>query len=393
MSRSHSFHLVSSILIACLTCMHTLSAQDNNDKFIEFGGQLSSYGLYAPDYDNYTILGGRYIPELDIRLFNNGNASVDCQFSVDLYGYVGYQDNNQFLHYGKISPYRAWVRYRTEKLELRAGLQKIDFGSASILRPLQWFNSNDPRDPLNITNGVWAILGKYYWLDNTNLWLWCLSLNDDYRGIDILNSDKYLPEFGGRLQTPIPSGEIAISYNHRWADAKKFAESLTGETDLSIDPVQEDKIGLDAKWDITVGVWFEATYTYLHRPLFYLQHQEALNIGVDYTFATGNGLNASMEHLFYSYDENAYALKNLKNITAARVSYPVSLFDNLSLMTLYAWESGKIFGFLSYKHSFKQLSLYTNLYYTPNIDISFLERSYYFIGKGMGIQIMLVYNH
>jgi hypothetical protein len=74
------------------------------------------------------------------------------------------KDFNSFSSNGDIKPYRLWARYSTSQLEIRAGLQKINFGSANILRPLMWFDQMDPRDPLQLTDGVWGILGRYYTL-------------------------------------------------------------------------------------------------------------------------------------------------------------------------------------------------------------------------------------
>jgi len=55
-----------------------------------------------------------------------------------------------------------WIRLSTKQFELRAGLQKINFGSATLLRPLMWFDKIDPRDPLQLTDGVYALLARYY---------------------------------------------------------------------------------------------------------------------------------------------------------------------------------------------------------------------------------------
>ena len=62
------------------------------------------------------------------------------------------------------------------------GLQKINFGSAVLLRPLMWFDSLDPRDPLQLTDGVYAVLLRYYFPNNANLWAWALYGNDSPKG-------------------------------------------------------------------------------------------------------------------------------------------------------------------------------------------------------------------
>jgi len=53
-------------------------------------------------------------------------------------------------------------------------LQKINFGSATLFRLLMWFDRIDPRDPLKLTDGVYGLLLRYYFHNNTNIWLWGL---------------------------------------------------------------------------------------------------------------------------------------------------------------------------------------------------------------------------
>ena len=51
--------------------------------------------------------------------------------------------NKEIEIQSSIDPYRIWLRYQINKWEFRAGLQKIDFGVAQLLRPIQWFNQID----------------------------------------------------------------------------------------------------------------------------------------------------------------------------------------------------------------------------------------------------------
>ena len=81
-----------------------------------------------------------------------------------------------------IEPYRVWFRYQIKNWEFRVGLQKIDFGVAQLLRPIQWFNQIDPRDPLGLTNGVRGLLIRHYFKNNSNLWVWGLYGNEKQRG-------------------------------------------------------------------------------------------------------------------------------------------------------------------------------------------------------------------
>ena len=89
------------------------------------------------------------------------------------------------------------------------------------------------------------------------------------------------PEFGGRFQHPVPRGEIGLSYHHRTVNTTSFSGLET------LDGITENKYGVDAKWDVTVGLWFEATYSKKSKNIGLLTHQSLLNIGSDYTFSNG----------------------------------------------------------------------------------------------------------
>ena len=111
------------------------------------------------------------------------------------------------------------MKFSGDQFEVRAGLQKINFGSASMLRPLMWFDQIDPRDPLQLTDGVYVLLGRYYFLNNANIWVWALYGNDSRKGWEQIPSLKKVPEFGGRLQLPVSHGELGTTYHYRVADA------------------------------------------------------------------------------------------------------------------------------------------------------------------------------
>lgn len=122
-----------------------------------------------------------------------------------------------------------------------------------MIRPLMWFDKIDPRDPLQLTDGVWGILGRYYFLNNANLWGWVLYGNEDAKTWEIGNTSQRQPEWGGRFQTPVPRGEMGLSFHHRLSDTINL-DTLISLNDL----VPENRIGLDGKWDVGVGLWFEA---------------------------------------------------------------------------------------------------------------------------------------
>ena len=159
-----------SILILALAITSTLAGSDS--LFVK--GQLS---LYSHLNTNNTLplwMGGRYIPQLNYAFRMPQVRMIDLEASVNTYGNWGVAvgDSNHFSQ--ALKPYRMWARYSSKQFEFRVGLQKINFGSATLLRPLMWFDQIDPRDPLQLTDGVWGIRARYYFMNNANIWLWGL---------------------------------------------------------------------------------------------------------------------------------------------------------------------------------------------------------------------------
>ena len=370
-----------------LMILFSMSLSSSGQAKLEFDGQLSLYGNYNPDSDLDVLLGGRYLPELNLKLPLKNGRAFDFQAAANIYGaYITYPFDSSWSD-GNIKAYRAWSRYTTEQFELRVGLQKIDFGSAMILRPLQWFDEIDPRDPLKFTNGVYAALARYYFLNNANIWIWGLYGNENSRGFELLKSQENVPEFGGRIQYPIPRGEVAFTYHHRVGDASDY--SFLGAEE----EIPENRFGLDGKWDLIVGLWFEASYTQKTKNLGLLTHQSYSTLGTDYTFGLGNGLNVVVEHLISALDKEAFEFSYVTNTTAAILSYPLSMYDNISIINSYSWDMNAYSFFLNYEHQYKHFTGYIMAYYNPDVQQNLLENNVETTFTGPGLRLMLVYNH
>ena len=153
--------------IAILTiCLSKWSYAQHRDSLI-FGGQASVWINYNPDKKLSLHSGVRYIPQVNYAI-NNGNRKLDFELSLNLNAGAGIRPFDSIKGNADVKPYRAWMRYSGKQFDLRLGLQKINFGSAQMLRPLMWFDQVDPRDPLQMTDGVWGLLGRYYFLNNPN---------------------------------------------------------------------------------------------------------------------------------------------------------------------------------------------------------------------------------
>ncbi len=355
---------------------------------LKFNGQVSTWTGLNAGSDLPVLAGGRYLPEVSFGVGRQDTSYFDAELSVNAFANSQFQPFDTFLNSSGLRPYRAWVRYSTAQWEVRAGLQKINFGSASILRPMMWFDQIDPRDPLQLTNGVYGVLGRYYFTNNANIWLWGLYGNEARKGWEQTLTVKTQPEFGGRVQIPVPKGEMALTYHHR------TAQSLNLPFDsLRLGEIPENRIGIDGKWDVGVGLWFEASYISKRKFVGSLTHQGLFNLGIDYTFGLGNGLNVMAEQLITAYDEEAVAFENPSTLTAATLSYPLGFYDNLTGVIYYDWAGKNLFTFVNYSHQFKLLSLNLIGYWNPNNTQIIQQDEGANTFTGRGFQVMLVYNH
>jgi hypothetical protein len=370
------------ILIICASV--SLKAQDS----LRFSGQFSSWMNLNLSTDLPLWAGARYIPQIDYGISTKSKQLFDTELSVNLSGTAGLRPFDSLNANGVIKPYRAWIRYSGDQFEIRLGLQKLNFGSALMLRPLMWFDQIDPRDPLQLTSGVWGLLGRYYFLNNANAWLWVLYGNKERTGWELMKTNSRIPELGGRIQLPVPSGEIAFTYNHRLADSRETPGTVIADA-----RIPEDRFGFDAKWDLKAGLWIEGSLTHKYLDLGFLTNQLILNAGADYTFGIGNGIYAAAEHLVITYDKKPFAFSQPAHFTLVTLSYPAGLLDKISTIFYYGWRDNNIYSFISWQRQFDKVSLYLMAYWNPEIYQLAAQYSSQAVYAGKGIQVMFVFNH
>ena len=360
-----------------------LAGQDS----LRISGQLSSW-INLNSANDLPLWGGvRYLPQLNFSGDKNKRGRFDTEVSANIYGTAGIHPFDSLYTTGRIKPYRAWVRYSSDQFELRMGLQKINFGSASMLRPLMWFDQIDPRDPLQLTDGVWGLLARYYFMNNANIWLWGLYGNKDVKGWEIIPVNRKIPEFGGRVQLPVPKGEIAFTYHHRVADSRS-TDAIT-----AFEKIPENRFGFDAKWDLKTGIWVEGSYSSKAKDIGMLTNELAINAGLDYTFSVGNGLYVAYEQLVASYYEKAFSFTNAINFSLLSVSYPIGVFDKISSIIYYNWNDKTVYTFLNWQKQFDNIIFYVMGYWNPEIFLLPTQESTHNLFAGRGIQLMFVFNH
>jgi len=362
------------------------------------GGMLSGSALIRLDEPFRALFNIRAIPELKFSLPAGPRLTFDGELSanawVDYSVIPSYNDRGGHID---LAPYRAWLRLSTSRFEARLGLQKLSFGSATLFRPLMWFDSLDPRDPLQLTDGVYGLLLRYYFAGNANVWAWGLYGNGDRRGFDVAPPDKKTPEFGGRVEIPLfKIGEIGATYHHRKAEVGLLSASLAPSLDLAsplpVPPVPEDRFGFDGKLDLGVGVWFEGTLVHQHLPLSPLPYQRALTLGLDYTFALGRGLTAVAEHFRLASSARAFSAGDGFSFTALLLRYPMGLLDQLSGIFYYDWENRDIYRFLSWTHTTDALTFSAIVFWNPAELAIYGVRPGSTSFAGTGLELLLAYH-
>jgi hypothetical protein len=342
------------LLIPFLVCLNAMASDKDS---VNFQSQISFAGLYNPSATS-GFVNARAIPQLDyLRDFSEDRRiSAEVSANVNLNTDLAPSSLNVAASTGL---YRAWVRFSTQRNEIRAGLQQLNFGSATLLRPLQWFDGLNPTDPLRMTEGVWGVLDRVYFKNNSTLWLWWLYGNKDSRVWDPVQLKYNLPEFGFRFQQPVPRGELALSVNHR-SIQMNLGTSLESRYSLM-------KVGLDGKWDLGPGIWFEDSYTFTSMESPIKSGWNLLTVGADLTPEGLDGLSFTAEHLLSTNFSNAMTSVN-SNFSALMATWPINMISRLSGIVLYSWESGYLFRYLTYSADFDKSSFYLIVFWNPNVN-------------------------
>ncbi|MFB0566629.1 MAG: hypothetical protein ACETWK_13260 [Candidatus Aminicenantaceae bacterium] len=335
------------------------------------------------------MIGLRYIPTFSLIKTFEKDFTLDLEFSLNAYGTARFHAVDDIRTDGEIDPYRFWFRFATSQFEARIGLQKINFGSAMMLRPLMWFDRIDPRDPLQLTDGVYGLLIRYYFLNNANIWFWGLLGNEEAKGWEVLTSAKDIPEFGGRIQIPLGNGEAAVTYHHREIETKGLVQPIA----LDSSRIPENRFALDGKWDIGVGIWFEAAMVHQNTQALPYPWQRAFNVGLDYTLGWGNGLNVMGEHFVMTASQEAWDSGETVEFSALALNYPLGLLDILTGIFYFDWNNDDLYSFFRWQRTYDRWSIHVMTFWNPERFEIYQVHGDNNLFAGRGFQIMIVYNY
>ena len=381
--------LLLSLVSVCIAATGHTSEQGSAEQAAErarplqydLSGQLSVWTMETRDRGSWWNNSGlRYIPQLSVKMPLSEESFVDLEVSAD--SYVAHLSGDEDRD-PEAELYRLKLRYARPQMEARIGLQKINFGPAYLLRPLRWFDQVDPRDPLQLTQGVWGLRLRYDAMNNASLWLWALYGNDDPKGYEVVATSPDAPEAGFRYQHPVPHGEAAVTFHTRRVDAPipNAEESM------------EYRLGLDGRWDVGVGIWFESALQHQDGSDLPYPWQKMITVGMDYTLGVGNGLHVLGEHMDTAFSEEALQWDEDFQVSAVSLSYSLGFFDSLMAIGYYAWDTKEHYLYLGWQRTYDDLIIQLSGFHYPESSESEAGMAQSALGAGYGAQLMLIYDH
>jgi hypothetical protein len=357
---------------------------------ITWQGQASGWLTGNHRNSLISLAGFRYIPDFFFEKTLTGQLHADAEISFNTFITGNFNDWENPGIEGKFKPYRLWARLSGNQVEARIGLQKINFGSALLFRPLMWFDRIDPRDPLQLTDGVYGLLFRYYFQNNTNIWLWGLYGNNEPKGWEVAPTEDNGIEFGGRFQIPIFTGEAGISYHHRIAD---FSQVASFSSALTEDHVSENRLAFDGKWDVEIGLWFEVAIVQRNIDIALMKHQRLCTIGSDYTFSINNGLHVLSEFFNYQNSDKILGSGEGSSFSGLSADYPLGLLDKILGIYYYDWMNHNNYLWLNWQRTYDNWIFYLIGFFNPETVRLNQTQTGSNVFSGNGFQIMVVFNH
>jgi hypothetical protein len=218
---------------------------------------------------------------------------------------------------------------------------------------------------------------------NASLWFWGLYGNDETKGYEMLATPDDEMEFGGRMQVPVSSGEAALTFHRRTVSAPSpHAEDFP-----------EYRYGLDGRWDIEIGLWFEAVFTQQKSEFMPFEWRHMVTLGGDYTLPFGNGLHILFEHTAVDAATRPLEWEEDSHVSGLMIGYPMGLMDRLTAIGFYYWEEEEYSQFLSWQRAWDRFTLEVSAFHYPGGGDSVSPWKAGASGVGSGGQLVLIFNH
>ena len=358
---------------------------------VRWEGQASVWGI-ANDTDSINAqLAAHYITGLGIERRFGPSVSADIYTSA--HAYLESHFNHGHLSRGSeevsdVELYRCYARLTLSNSDLRIGLQRLNFGSAVLLRPLRWFDGLDPRDPMRFSEGVYGILLRTFLNNNANLWLWGLYGNDEVKGWEILPTTDRRVEWGGRLQYPIYAGELAFTYHQRAVDMSRL---LRPGLPAPADSPTEHRYAFDMRWDIEIGLWSEFVVVDRNGQFPLSRWQRFINLGADYTIGIGNGIRVTGEYFEVGEPPEPLGSSNPEQLVAGSIDYVLGIADGVRCILYRDLSRRDSYTTIAWTHTLDNWQFSLNGFWNPTASFLDYDSGNMMIGKG--IQITATFNH
>lgn len=379
-------HIQSFVLcVIAITMAETVRSQTE-----ELHGQASGWVLGNPGNSPSSQMGLRYIPDFVAEQSLGDGLDANMELSLNAFETARYAKDQPASYESDVKLYRAWFRVSTLRFETRFGLQKINFGSALLFRPLMWFDRIDPRDPLQLTDGVYGVLARYYFQDNANIWLWCLYGNNDTKGWELAPTERRTVEYGGRAQSELWAGEIGVTYHHRRVDVSPL---LSPAPNIANPNIPEDRLGLDGKWNLGIGIWFEGALIREETTIPGMKYQRQWTVGGDYTFSVGSGLYVATEYFGTENPAEPFGSADGLGFSGLTMNYPLGILDQVSTVLYRDWRNREWYRIVTWQRKYDNWSMYLLGFWNPETVQIYRFQAGGNAFAGTGVQIIVAFNH
>mgnify|MGYP001396848414 CR=1 FL=1 len=361
------------LLIICLSTSALTFAQPFSLKGQFWSNMLHGNDPPAGHSSFVTDLG--YIPMLSLSRDLSINRFVDLEWSYRMQ-YRMYEEDVVFSS----KPYRLWLRYSSDQIEARLGLQKIVFGPTMVLRSLAWFDTIDPKDPTGQTDAVKAFRLRLFPTSSLALWLWSI------------NNDQDTLSYGGRAELSTSIGEWGLTYHQ---DPTELGQNV-GQFPIFISGSHR-RAAVDYRYDGYFGFWFEGTGIFADsKQDVELNRFTLFTLGADYTIPVGPGLLIMAETMKINGSSTAADSSSEQTYTALMASLPINMLHNLMFIAQIDWDNSYIYNYLRWGITYDHFNLNFIFSISPRRDDYNMAKEYLpktVAGFGTGLQFMLIYNH
>ena len=259
-----------------------------------------------------------YIPIFSLFRKLDNNRLLDMELSCRLdriYSGDSLINNVENFH-------RYWVRYSSEKLEVRLGLQKIVFGPSQVLRSLSWFDTIDLKEPTEQTDGVEALRLRWFPSNSLSLWSWAI------------NNDQDTLSYGSRVELSNSAGEWGLTYHQ---DQSKSLQMVGQDSTPNFG--SHNRLAVDYRYDGFIGFWNESALISSDRSEIIMA-----TVGADYTLPIANGILVMMESM-HVYSETNDSTSS-QTLTVLMASLPVGMVHQVMYITQMGWTEKQTYQYL-----------------------------------------------